>query len=403
MSASLSVFKQYLYSNLRDSLSLFWYILFPVVLLTILILIFSGMGEDSGMTFTVSLVNRDTSSSPVDLSQQFSQILVEGAEQEEPWIRLYQPRGDQDLDLYLDSELDALAQGQRHVVLVIPQGFNQKIFAGVGQKMMGYPGPVAAAEIQIYQQAHQQASEMVASLFQGIIQEMNVEMALEVGFLERDALISSSINMVEGAQGLSFSYRDYIVPGVVLMSFLMTGLFFCLESLLSFLERGILRRYFVTPLSTLQYFSGLILWILLLSSIQILLVYGVGSLFFQVNPGLLSLSAMVYYLYALVVFISFGFLLASLSKTAESGSALANIILYPIMFLGGLFFPVDHVPVFIRVIVLLNPATYLVNGIRDTLGVYPSFTSPFLNLLVPGLWLLFSLFFSLKAFRWEVS
>lgn len=406
MSPLLAVFHQYKKNSLRDRFSLFWTFLFPLVLLTILILFFSGASQE-GVQFSVGLVNKDLSSPTgpegVHVSHLFNQMLTQEAAQEESWLRLYSPDKQEDLQEFLDQELEALSQGRRQVVIVIPEGFNQMVLQGVGQKMMGFPQTLQPALLEIYHRSHHQTSEMVASIFEGITGEFNREISLEVGFLSREDLIPFSTHEITGAVGGSFSYRDYIVPGVILMSFIMTGLYFCFESLLSFRERGILRRYFVTPLSPWQYFGGLLLWVLFLSFIQMVLVYGGASLFFQVNLGILSFSAILYYLYALVVFVSFGFLVASLAKTADSGAALANILLYPMMFLGGLFFPVEHVPAFLQVFIYLNPATYLVNGIRDSLGVYPSFTSPGLNLLIPGVWLLFSILYSSKKFSWEVS
>ena len=95
------------------------------------------------------------------------------------------------------------------------------------------------------------------------------------------------------------------------------------------------------------------------------------------------------------------FLVLSVAKSPESAGAMTQGIIFPLMFLGGLFFPVMELPGVIRWVVLVNPVTYLINGLRDTLGVYPSPTSFYLNIGVPALWFIGGSIIAAGFFKWN--
>ena len=70
---------------------------------------------------------------------------------------------------------------------------------------------------------------------------------------------------------------------------------------------------------------------------------------------------------ALVTLLALGLVISAVARTANAASALANGLLYPMMFLGGLYFPVGQLPYPIKLVVVVNPVTYLVNGLRHSL------------------------------------
>jgi len=115
----------------------------------------------------------------------------------------------------------------------------------------------------------------------------------------------------------------------------------------------------------------------------------------------LSLPFISYTALTVLCLSSFGFFLASVSRTTSSANAISQILNFPLQFLGGIYFPVTGVPWAIRWIVLINPITYLVSGIRDALGIMKSPYPFYLNITVPALWIIFCLLFTVKRFKLE--
>ncbi|MEX0667039.1 MAG: ABC transporter permease, partial [Acidimicrobiia bacterium] len=62
-----------------------------------------------------------------------------------------------------------------------------------------------------------------------------------------------------------------------------------------------------------------------------------------------------------------GILLSSFARTQQAVQMLINLLVFPLVFLAGVFFPVDSVPVWMEVLSKTNPVTYGVDAIRQVL------------------------------------
>jgi ABC-2 type transport system permease protein len=73
---------------------------------------------------------------------------------------------------------------------------------------------------------------------------------------------------------------------------------------------------------------------------------------------------------------SLGVLIASRIKSMQAFQAVMQMLMFPMMFLSGVFFPVEGLPAWMNVLVKINPATYGITPIRQVmLGTTPD--SPF--------------------------
>jgi len=71
------------------------------------------------------------------------------------------------------------------------------------------------------------------------------------------------------------------------------------------------------------------------------------------------------------------------------------------LFLGGIFFPLDVMPDFMSVIAKFLPSTHLNDAIRLVVIEGAGLGTVWLDLLIVGAWFLVSLVVSIKFFRWE--
>ena len=390
------VFKQKTLQLFRDKFGLFWTIIFPVLLLAILILIFGNItGEDATFSPRVSLIVEDEGAQGEILKNEMQRVSEEDGGIELVSIGV---KG-------LDEEIEKLKDGQYHIVFRVPEGFSEAMGKNIFAQQRGITDTDPAV-IEIYWEATSEMSRIVGEILHREVIEgiMQREIALGTGLMRAEDIIETSENYVSSADDrVTFSYVDFILPGVVLMGFLSVGLNSLTEGLVFDRDRKILRRFFVTPLTPGKYTAGFLLHILLVAVLQVIVLNLVGTRVFGSGINLFGGESLFFLLYSLAVMLSLGLLLSSVARDANAASTLTNVFFYPIMFLGGLFFPVEGVPGFLQIIVDLNPLTYLSNGLRESLGVYPSPTADYLNLLVPALWLVVSLIVGLKKFRWEPS
>jgi ABC-2 type transport system permease protein len=66
-------------------------------------------------------------------------------------------------------------------------------------------------------------------------------------------------------------------------------------------------------------------------------------------------------------FTGFGLILATKLGDTEGFMSIMNLIVMPIFFLSGAFFPLQAMPAGVRYIMYINPLTYGVDGLRGTL------------------------------------
>jgi len=84
--------------------------------------------------------------------------------------------------------------------------------------------------------------------------------------------------------------------------------------------------------------------------------------------------------------------------------ATANILNMPMMFLSGMFFPTGGLPAVIMAVVYINPVTYLLEGLRRSVGVQNStIMPPIWIVIVPVTWILVSSLVTIRKLKWDVE
>jgi ABC-2 type transport system permease protein len=180
--------------------------------------------------------------------------------------------------------------------------------------------------------------------------------------------LSGTMGML--APGVDFS--KFIFPGIVGMTVLMTS-FTTGISVVWDREFGFLREILVAPVSRVAVAVGKTLGgatIALIQGIVILLfapVFGVS-----IPPGTLLKLLPVMFLVAIALS-AMGILLSSRIKSIEAHQVVMQFLLFPMVFLSGVFFPVGNLPSWMNVLVKVNPVTYGVAPIRQLmLGLQPA-------------------------------
>jgi ABC-2 type transport system permease protein len=66
-------------------------------------------------------------------------------------------------------------------------------------------------------------------------------------------------------------------------------------------------------------------------------------------------------------FIGLGLAFASKMEDMSGFSLIMNFVIFPLFFLSGALFPLDRFPPVVKILALLNPLTYGVDGLRYSL------------------------------------
>jgi ABC-2 type transport system permease protein len=388
----------------RERVTLFWFLVFPAFLLTILALIFGNVGQEGEISFDITFINQEgnaasSMSFAAAIEQAFESLATPQEESAEPLFTLHTPPPGSNLDDYLDAELTQLRRGHRGAVVVIPPGFDD----AVASSLMGSPTSSDTASLRIYMSETSVSSEYASQIVQQVLSEIDRRILTQAGRFDPDHAIATQTEWV-GGQGNETPYIDFVLPAIIIMGFFVNGLFGVPGTILFSRDRNVLRRYWVTPFSVPRYLAGFGLGHLALCAIQFVLLYALGVYVFGAHVSFASAESALFLVLAAITFMAFGFLIASLAKTANAGMAVANILNMPLMFLSGMFFPTGGLPAFILAIVYVNPVTYLLEGLRRSVGVQSgTLMAPILTVLVPVCWILLSGTVAAWRLRWDVE
>jgi ABC-2 type transport system permease protein len=389
---------------IRERITLFWFLVFPVFMLVLLSLIFGQIGQEGEINFDIALINRDTGGSDsAGLATMIVDVVVNlatpQAAGQEPLFTLHQPGGSEAPDVFLDRELTSLRRGRRAAVVVIPEGFGDAVLRGMAPSTGERPEP---AKLTVYMSRTSVASEMATEIIEQVLGRIDREILIEAGRFDPSAEIQTQTLWL-GQEGDETRYIDFLLPGIVLMAFFTTGLFGVPGVILFNRDRKVLRRYWVTPLSVPRFLAGFSLGHLSLCGLQFALLFLLGRYGFGATVSFAQPAAFLTLILAAVTFMAFGFLIASLARTANAGMATANVLNMPMMFLSGMFFPVAGLPAFLKGVVYANPVSYLVNGLRASVGVESSPFSPGLLIGVPLAWIALSALVAARKLKWDVQ
>jgi ABC-2 type transport system permease protein len=165
-------------------------------------------------------------------------------------------------------------------------------------------------------------------------------------------------------------------------------------------EGGILKRLRSTPLSPVTIMGAQVVVKLVFTIVSLSLLMLAGRRLF---PGVLRVNVFSFTLAVLLStfsILSLGFVLASIVPTARFAQPIGAAVLYPMLALSGLFYPVERFPRALRGFALLFPTTHavaLLQGVWDGSG----WGAHWVN--VAALLLLFVVYTALstRVFRWE--
>jgi len=378
-------FKVHLLSDLRNKRSIFWVVIFPILLFTILVLTFSNLGVKGSINFKIILINDSQKAN----GPNFSRELVNA------FRSLSFPNKDAIFTLTMMKKKDTNAAFEKVIyseadaVLIIPKDFNSAIARSILFSKLGISAPLVP--IKVFYVPNRASSNLAESAIEGTIGQINSYLTARFGYTLKAIKVKSK---TFGSIMESPSYTNFVAPGIMVIAAFMTGLLLVAPKIAMMRRYAVMKKYASTPVNPYSFFLGFTA-----SRLFIMIIQYIGlALFSTFVLGAVirafSWQAFLYYLFSCAVYAAIGFVVGFIASGPTSVGAVSSLINLPLEFLAGIYFPLYNLPWYINIFVYINPLWYSTNALRQFLGVAMSTTPMWMNILVPGIWLIASIAFS---------
>lgn len=160
----------------------------------------------------------------------------------------------------------------------------------------------------------------------------------------------------------------YLVPGLVTLIMMISGVIATALSVVREKERGTMEQILVSPLRPVELIAGKTLPYMLVSLVSAGAIFGAGVLLFDVpvRGSLLALLAVT--VVFLAACLGMGLLISSVAATQHVAFMISVIsTLLPSFVLSGFVFPIRNMPPLVRLLSFLMPSRYYLAAMRDIL------------------------------------
>jgi ABC-2 type transport system permease protein len=165
-------------------------------------------------------------------------------------------------------------------------------------------------------------------------------------------------------------------------------------------ERGILRRFAVTPVSPVTLLAAKLIVYALAGLLSVAIVAGVARFGYHVplprEPGWFVLSVVL----GLAALLGLGMLVAAVAPTARAAAGIGFVLFFPNMFLAGVYFPSDEMSPALQRAGNLTPLGSALHAIRDSWMGYEPRTE---YLVIMAVYAVVAATGAALFFRWESS
>ncbi len=349
----------------RDRLALFFTIGFPLIFL----FVFGSLNSGSGsVSFNVAVINQSNTDFSKNFTEQLSGSKILKVNKEVT---------------SLDVAKEKMSRSELDAAIILPSGF--------GDVARGTQYPSGEAKV-LYTQNNQQSAVALTSILDTQFKAVNAKFVKNVTPL---TVTSEQINE------RSLSPFDYTFAGLLGFAIIGMGIFGPVNVFPELKKMGILRRLSTTPLKVWQYFLATMVGqaFIGLISLAIMFVVAISVFHLQVVGNWFELIAFL--VLGIITILGIGLALGGWAKNERQVAPLSNIIVFPMMFLSGTFFPRFLMPEWLQGLSAFLPLTPIIDGIRliATEGKHLVDILPQIGLT--GLWMVIIYAIAFRVFRWE--
>lgn len=326
---AITVFKIQTRQFLRSRMAVFWVILFPVILILLFGYIYSAGGD---VKYTLGV--KDLDGGP--LSGELLRAINSTGAFEVEMV------GEKDPREYMEQE-------DVPVVLIIPANFSMEVFTSLNTSR--------TVNVTVIYDPGESQSEMEIGVLSAVLEDFNLRITGGKRVVE---MVGKEMVMEKHI------FLDFFTPGIVAMAVMTTSLFTAVAVNAEYRQKGILKKLATTPLKSWEWMTGLLAHILFISFIATAAILLVGIAVFSLKVDF-TLYLPLFVVLDALTFAGIGMLIGRLVKDSQSADTAANAVMFPMMFLSGLFWPVEFMPEALQTVARALPLYYMAEGLRDSM------------------------------------
>lgn len=346
----------------RDRLALFFTFLFPLIFL----FVFGSLSHNGQLSLRIAVINESHSA----------------------FAKTYIAELNHDKVFNINKSITNMSQAYQNLSRgVIDTAV--ELPANFGKLVNGVPTGQAVVH---YNENNEQAAQALVSLLQTQFNNINAHYVNLNPPLKVVAKISNQH---------SLTAFDYTFTGLLGFSILGAGIFGPMNVFPELKKMGILRRLHTTPLRVWQFFLSNMLGqaVTGLLSLALMLLIAISVYHIKVVGNLAQLA--LFLVIGIVMILGIGLALGGWAKNERQVAPLGNIIVFPMMFLTGVFFPRFLMPHWLQSVTNYMPLTPVIDGARMILTEGKGILELGPQLAVMGVWLLIIYAIAFRVFRWE--
>jgi ABC-2 type transport system permease protein len=196
-------------------------------------------------------------------------------------------------------------------------------------------------------------------------------------------------------------YIDWLLPGLLGMNIMGTGLWSVGFSVVVARTRKLLKRLMATPMSRGAYLASHLLARLAFLVLEVAALLVFGRLAFGVRSAGSLLAVALLALLGALAFSGLGLLVASRARTIEAVSGLMNVVMLPMWLLSGVFFASSHFPDAAQPFIQALPLTALNDALRAVMLEGHGLAAVAGEAAILAAWGGIGFVLAVKLFRWR--
>jgi ABC-2 type transport system permease protein len=197
---------------------------------------------------------------------------------------------------------------------------------------------------------------------------------------------------------------DFILPGQLSFSLLASGVFGTAFVFFNLRQTLVLKRFFATPVrkEIIVISEGIARMLFQLLSVIVIIGLGYYVFGFTLYNGFFTFIDMfLISALSILIFMGFGFIVGSVSKSDATIPIVSNMIVMPQMLLSGTFFSIDNFPGWMQPFCKALPLSYLNDALRKMSFEGAGFWAVRMDVLALLVWGVIIYAVAGKTFKWE--
>ena len=343
----------------RSKMLLFFFILFPILLMSMFGYIYPPIPKSNPNTGTigtafpklpVSLVQMDDGQIANSIAAQFIQISVQQGLFTVSESPSYQAARTQ------------LVEGSLKGIIIIPQGFSKALDAG-------QPGTVQVTVDETNPTTASVVQSEISAVFNIIGSSMSAQNIsnMDDGRLNPAFIMQPiSVTNIPLITGVSSSFQ-FLAPGFMALTVITGSLQGVATAISREKEQGTMDGLLVSPIPHISIILGKVTAQTVRRLIQGLLILGLSMVLFGVQIYGSPIIMLIVLVLGTASFVGVGIIMTAVAPDQETAQMMTVLLQFPMMFISGILFPIDQLPGWMQYIGKALPLYYAADALRKVI------------------------------------